>query len=224
MQVYRYILIAISATSILFTLFVVDHDSVRWIKESAIKVGLSNTEIIIAGIGDIKKGEHIRGDVDADLVLVEYSDYSCLLCAAMRDIFNRMLKEEKVQIIYRHLYKEYSGGSYERAVASECVARLLGEKAFQKYNDFLYEKQYTLRDEDIYTEAIRFGANSIEFNECIENNNDVREKIQSDSEEGWRLGARGTPYIIVVYKGEPVGISYANDYESFISHIFSFKK
>lgn len=216
----RFIVLLLCSIVILFTLFYTEHPSVRSIKNIASTIGLIDSDYTLVGITDIKSNDHVVGDEDSNVVLIEYSDFGCLLCAAMQSVFDRIVKDKKIRIVSRYLYAGTSGKYFERAVAAECIANELGEDAYNKYVDFLYESQNSIdNDKDLLAQAIRMGYNADKFIRCFENNDNVKEKILSDSEEGWKLGARGTPYIVVVYKNKPIGISYANEYSAFVDRI-----
>ena len=221
MSVRRWCVIVIALLSVVAALLYVEHPSVQFLKAGFVKIGAVDSVKTIVGITDIRSTDHTRGEADADIVLIEYSDYSCLLCAAMREVFSRMLREEKIQLVYRHLYQNFSGEAYKRAIAAECVAKHAGEEAFDLFNEYVYANQYQITEADITTKAIQLNIPAQEFDSCIRNDEAVREHIERDSREGWKLGARGTPYIVVVYKGFPVGISYANEYQAFVDRVFS---
>ena len=216
----RFIILFLCACALIFTLFYTEHPSVRAIKNISGSIGLIDSEYTIVGVSDIRSDDHFIGDEDSNVILVEYSDFGCLLCSAMRSVFDRLVKDKKVKVVSRHLYAGSSGKYFERAVAAECVALELGEDAYNQYVDFLYSNQRVIdNSKDLLTQAIRLGYDVKKFTRCIDSNESIKKKILRQSEEGWRLGARGTPYIIVVYDNEPVGISYANEYTAFINRI-----
>ncbi len=177
----------------------------------------------MVGITDVRSIDHTQGSHDANVLLIEYSDFSCVMCAMMQDNLKRIAEEERVLLVSRHLYPETSGTSFEKAVAAECVAKHAGEEAYFSFVQYLYKNQYIPDDSKLtmLQKAISLGTDIQEFERCIASDDRIRARIQNDSEEGWHLGARGTPYIVVVYKGRPIGISYANEYEKFLHRVRS---
>ena len=106
------------------------------------------------------------------------------------------------------------------AVAAECIAEHAGEDAYFAFSRYLYDNQHSIDNgTDLAERAVTFGVLSRDMQDCMRNNRKVRGRIGKDSDEGFRLGARGTPYIIVLHGGKPVGISYANEYGKFVERI-----
>ena len=208
---------------LLFIVFLyVEHPLVRPLKTAFATIGFIDSERVLVGITDIRSIDHVRGDRDASVVLIDYSDFGCVLCAAMQDNFDRIVKEEGVATVSRHLYLDMTGQSFHNAVAAECVAKHVGEEAYFTFSRYLYDNQHLsarTNSEHITQQAISLGINAQEFQDCITNDTVIRRKILHDSEEGRRLGAVGTPYIIVTYNGRPIGISYANEYSRFLERV-----
>ena len=219
----RKVSITIAIVLLLSTLLYTEHSLARPLKKAASLIGVIDSERTIVGISDVRSTDHSRGNEKSDVMLIEYSDFGCLMCAAMQENFNKIIEEEGVRIISRHLYPYGGGVFFEQAVAAECVAKNAGEDAYFEFSQFLYKNQRNIRSEEenntLTNKAISLGADARKYQECVENDEEIRTRIKNDSEEGWKLGARGTPYIVVVYKGVPVGISYANRYEEFLTRV-----
>jgi len=83
-------------------------------------------------------GDHMLGNPDAKITIIEYSDYECPFCKRFHPTIERIVKESggNVNWIYRH-YPLHQN-SFERLIAAECVAQLKGNDAFWKYSDLLF--------------------------------------------------------------------------------------
>lgn len=220
-KIRRKAVVFLAVVILLGTLFYTEHSSMRALKSIASGAGIIDSQHTIIGITDIRSIDHVRGDTDADVILIEYSDLSCVMCAAMQESFEKIVREENITLVSRHLYPHTEGFAFERAVAAECVAKHAGEEAFFTFLRYLYENQHTI-DEDVEgpkNKAIELGVDAQRYQKCITDDTEIRKHIQEDSEEGWRLGARGTPYIVVIYKDKPLGISYANEYAKFLERV-----
>ncbi len=201
-------------------LLYVEHPILRSVKHVAAGVGIVDSQHTVVGMQDIRSVDHVRGDADADVVLIEYSDLGCIMCAAMQENFKKIVREEGIMLVSRHLYPHKKGAAFEAAVAAECVAKHAGEEPFFLFTQYVYKNQRNISDTKMLeSKAIDLGADAQEFQECIATDMKVRDRIEEDSSEGWRLGSRGTPYIVVVYKDRPVGISYANEYSKFLERV-----
>ena len=217
----RRMAISLAVIIVVLTLLYVEHPSTHLLKRMGSAMGLSDSQHTIVGMTDIRSIDHIRGDPDANVVLIEYSDLGCVMCAAMQENFEKIVREEDVLLVSRHLYPYTEGYIFERAIASECVAKHGGEQAFFTFIKYLYENQHSLEEDAVplRDKAAELGVSEEDFKECVANDKSVRERVERDSEEGWKLGARGTPYIVVVYKDKPIGISYANEYTQFLDRV-----
>ena len=216
------IIIIIAVILLVSTLLYTEHPSVRALKDAGSLLGVIDSEMTLIGMTDIRSTDHRRGNENSALLLIEYSDFTCLMCGAMQENFERMVREENILVISRHLFPHGSGVSLERATAAECVAKHVDEDAFFAFAEYLYthrgEKDIT--QADLENKAVLLGADAEIYRRCLTADTSVRDRILKDSEEGWRLGARGTPYIVVVYNGVPIGISYANEYGRFLGTMY----
>ena len=85
-----------------------------------------------------EEGDHILGNPDAPIVVIEYSDYECPYCKNFDATMKQIVTESdgNVAWIYRHW--PIHQGSFEKLVAAECVAKLKGNDAFWKYSELLF--------------------------------------------------------------------------------------
>lgn len=220
MSTRRRVVMSIAVAMVVGVLLYVEHPMLRSIKHIAAGIGVVDSQHTVVGMRDVRSTDHVQGDTDADVVLIEYSDLGCIMCAAMQENFRKIVEEEGVMLVSRHLYPYKKGVAFEAAVAAECVAKHVGEESFFSFVRYVYENQRDVGDTKMLErKAVELGADSRRFQECIATDMKVRDRIEQDSDEGWRLGSRGTPYIVVVYKDKPIGISYANEYSKFLERV-----
>ncbi len=86
--------------------------------------------------------DHIRGNKNATVALVEYSDYQCPYCKSFHPSLVQVLNDYKDKIAW--VYRDYPLTSIHpnampAAIAAECVAQLKDENAFWEYSDVLFE-------------------------------------------------------------------------------------
>ena len=215
----QYVALIIAGLIVIFTLFYTENDAIEPFKSIARGIGLIDSEKTIRGIVDIRSADHVLGDVSSDIVILEFSDYECILCAAMRPVFERLVKEQDVAVVYRHLYRSRYSSGFLTAVYAECVGKHIGEVGFYAFTNDIYENQSSVDADYLLAAAIRTGIDPINLNQCVESDAEVKKKIEDESLEGWRLGARGTPFIVVIKDGTPLGVSYANRYEDFSKRV-----
>lgn len=89
-------------------------------------------------IPDYQEGEHILGNSNAPIVVIEYSDLECPYCKKFGDTMKEIMVESNGNVawVYRHWIVHPN--ALPKAAASECVAKLKGNEAFWKYIDLVF--------------------------------------------------------------------------------------
>ena len=88
----------------------------------------SDKEVLyeIKNVKDITTSDHIVGpDIEkASFVLIEYSDYTCLFCAAMRNTLKEIVDEYNATLVYRHFFPLANLNGIRRAVLQNVFLKL----------------------------------------------------------------------------------------------------
>lgn len=169
--------------------------------------------------GDIKisavsPSEHIIGNPDAPVVLVEYSDTECPFCKTFHGSLNTLMdtlgKEQKVAWVYRHfpLWKAEGGGqalhprAEKEAEATECAAKLGGNDAFWKYTNAVYAatpSNNRLEPTELPKIAKETGLDVALFNACLASG-EMAARVEAQYQEAKTAGAEGTPFSVLTTK------------------------
>ena len=153
----------------------------------------------------ITNEDHIRGNPNAPIKLVEYSDYECPFCNRFHPTMQQVLEEygDQVAWVYRHFpLKSIHPQAQISAEASECVAKLGGEDAFWTYTDLLFENaavdagQALTRDK-LLGYATQVGVSSTAVANCLDNG-ETTDLVNEDAAGGSAAGVTGTPGTILV--------------------------
>ncbi|MCX6753739.1 MAG: thioredoxin domain-containing protein [Candidatus Nomurabacteria bacterium] len=83
-------------------------------------------------------GDHLLGNPDAPIVVIEYSDYECPYCKAFHATMDQIVKGSNGNVAWIYRHWPIHQGSLEKLIAAECVATLKGNDAFWKYTDLLF--------------------------------------------------------------------------------------
>lgn len=170
----------------------------------------------------ITEKDHIRGNPNADVVIVEYSDFECPFCKRFHTTMQQVVSEygDRVAWVYRQfpLDQLHPVKARAEAVASECAAELGGNDAFWKFADRFMELTPSNNQTDIETvipQIVReIGLNESAFQTCFESGK-YDQHIEEDIQNAVATGGRGTPWSIVVTKsGNKYPLSGAQPYES----------
>ncbi len=195
----------------------------------AVATPTENTENIT--IKPVTEKDHIRGNPNAPIMLVEYSDYDCPFCSqfhsTMRQVMNTYGTDGQVAWVYRHFpLEQLHPNAPEIAAASECVAELGGNAAFWTFTDLVFdEKPIETRNGQDYIGstdmsqlpvfAERAGIDRAAFSSCISSGR-YDEAIAQDVQEAVAAGGTGTPYTVIVAGNEVLGtIPGAYPFENF---------
>lgn len=163
--------------------------------------------------------DHIRGNPNATVVIVEYSDYDCPFCKNFHETMNKIMaeygKDGRVAWVYRHLpLEQLHPNAHGIAAASECVAELGGNEAFWKFSDLIFGERSTIEQTNVaklpeYAE--KSGVDKVKFNACVDAGT-YTEKIKEDVVVAFKTGARGTPYSILMVGDQQGVINGAQPY------------
>jgi protein-disulfide isomerase len=163
--------------------------------------------------------DHIKGNPNAAILLVEYSDYDCPFCKQFHDTMNQIMREYgetgKVAWVYRHLpLTQLHPNAGKIAMAAECVAENAGNVAFWKFTDRVFAEK-TVQDPTnmsrIAEYAVDAGADRSSFELCYSSDK-MKEKIDASVAEAAAAGARGTPHTFIIVGDQKTVINGAQPY------------
>ncbi len=166
--------------------------------------------------------DHIRGDINAPVKIVEYSDTECPFCkrfhTTMKEVIDTYGKDGKVAWVYRHFpLDQLHSKARKEAVAMECANELGGNDKFWEYADRLYEVTPANNGLDLAELpkiAEYVGLDKAKFNTCLASTR-YDKHIQDEVENAQATGGNGTPWSIVVGKdGKKYPLSGAQPYAS----------
>jgi protein-disulfide isomerase len=165
-----------------------------------------NTELKIA---PIDASDHILGNPDAEIVIVEYSDLECPYCKGFHETMKKIMDEYgptgKVAWVYRHFpLTQIHAQAQPAAEATECVAKLGGNDKFWEYTNALSAgAPASLSKDNLLTAATSIGINGAEFKACIASDY-PKQEVAKDIADGNAIAKVdkqfGTPYNILISK------------------------
>ena len=133
------------------------------------------------------------GDLESDVVLVEYSSVTCPFCANFHaetfpSIKAEYLDDERILYVYKHFVRNEVDLIVGNAM--ECAGE---QGSFFEYKNLVYENQNRLTQPEALSEwAEQLGLNMEAFNECVEEGRYI-EKVNAESTEGRNNGITVTP-------------------------------
>lgn len=142
--------------------------------------------------------EHIRGDKNAQLTWIEYSDLECPFCKRIHPDLQKALEEYKGKIrwVYRHFpLDQIHPKADKEAEATECAAELGGNDGFWKMVDKIFETTPSnngLNLDDLPKLAGQIGLDQNKFKSCLDSGK-FADKVEKQFKAGEKAGVTGTP-------------------------------
>lgn len=173
----------------------------------------------------------VRGNQDAPLTIVEFSDFQCPFCARFQIqtlplILEQYVETGKVKFVYRDFPIQNSHpNAMPAAAASECAHE---QDKYWEYHDMLFENQSVWNKVEITSAIVIFkefatelNLNQEQFDSCLDSGKYIDE-INNDLTDGRNYGVTGTPGFFI--GNDEVGfvkLNGAQPFEAFKSLIDS---
>lgn len=156
---------------------------------------------------------HIKGNPDATVTLVEYSDLQCPACATFQPALNEVmaLYGDNLRFEYKHFPLPIHPQAVPAAVAAEAAGQ---QGKFFEFHDLLFENQQT------WSQSANARTFFLQYAEQLELDMDMfrrhmnasllRDYVQNQFNEGRQLGITGTPTFFL--NGERMQIQTFQDF------------
>jgi protein-disulfide isomerase len=138
----------------------------------------------------------IRGDKDAKLTIVEFSDFQCPYCQRAMGTLEQVLAKypADVRVVYRHLpLDRIHPNARPAAEASACADE---QGRFWEYHDKLFQNNRALAREDLVRYAGEVGLDAARFQACVDERR-FKDKVEADLQAAREVGITGTPAFVV---------------------------
>lgn len=149
----------------------------------------------------IEDNDPVLGDPDAEISIVEFSDFQCSYCARsfsttqaefrQSDYFN----SGQVNWVYKHFpLQSIHPLAQKAAEAGECANR---QGKFWDYHDTLFENQRRLDVASLKSYASTLGLDTDEFDRCLDEN-EAKGEVSKELSVARAAGGQGTPFFVVI--------------------------
>ncbi len=146
---------------------------------------------------------HVKGNQDSNIVVVEFSDFQCPACAATQPYIDQIYQDyqDKIKFVYRHFpLHSLHPNAQLAAQAAEVAAE---EGKFWEYHDLLFANQSDWENlsgdellEKFSAYAQQLQIDKTLFSERIESDQ-IKQRVQSDEQAALQLGLNSTPTFFV---------------------------
>ncbi|MBT5023328.1 thioredoxin domain-containing protein [Candidatus Woesearchaeota archaeon] len=140
----------------------------------------------------------IKGDLDAPVTIVEFSEFECPFCAKFYSDTYLKIKSEyidtgKVRIVFRDFPLGFHANAQKAAEAAECAG---DQDMYYDMHDMLFEDGVVGGVTTFKKYAKELGLDTEEFDECLDSDKHAQE-VQDDMAAGSSFGVSGTPAFFI---------------------------
>ena len=145
--------------------------------------------------GEFHSVEHVLGNPDAPVTVLEYGDFECPYCAAAAPVLRELVAESQgqVKLVFRHFPL---AGNHPHALTAALAAEAAGAQgAFWPMHDVLFARQDRLSDTALRAYADELGLDGGQV--VGEAAQQFAAKVAADFEQGLADEVAGTPTVVV---------------------------
>ena len=137
-----------------------------------------------------------KGPAAAPVTIVEFSDFECPYCGGLFPTLKQVENNyaDKIRIVYRQFPLSNIHPHAEKAAEASLCA--FEQQHFWEFHDSMFGNQRELSVADLKQRAVDLKLDTAKFNECLDSGRQVA-AIQSDIQEGARVGVTGTPALFI---------------------------
>ena len=153
-------------------------------------------------VKDVSATDHIRGNKNAKVTLIEYSDFECPFCKNFVATLDQALKDfpNDVRLVFRQYPLSFHPNAEMDAEVSECVAKIGGEAAFWKFHDKIYADTAangsSFTEDQLMAMVKGLGVNDAAVKKCTDAG-DMKARVAADTASGNDSGVEGTPALFI---------------------------
>jgi protein-disulfide isomerase len=168
----------------------------------------------------VDETDYIRGNPNAPILMVEYSDYDCPFCTQYHAVMKQIMDEYGITGRLAWVYRQFPIGQLHPnapkiAEAALCVGDIGGNKAFWEFTDLIFSERNLNEPTNmsrlpVYAE--RAGVSQNEYISCL-NSGRMEPKLLEQIEDAYKAGAKGTPYTVLIVGNQQAVINGSQSYE-----------
>ena len=137
----------------------------------------------------------IKGPVDAEISIVEYSDFQCPFCGRIGATLTKVKDAYpgKVRIVFKHFPL---GFHKEAPLASEAALAARAQGKFWEYHDVLFKNMKALKRPDLDRYAEEMKLDMVAFKKALDERT-YKAQVDADMASGATVKVSGTPSVFI---------------------------
>lgn len=147
---------------------------------------------------ELLDSDYVRGNPDAPITLIEYSDYECPYCQRFHPTVSTLVSQRTdVKWIYRQFPLPIHSLAREKSLAALCVGSLAGDDAFWNFTDTLFSLSTSATMTEVVQVADKIGVSKDELRACMADERIVA-TLEQSLIDGQNAGITGTPGMLIL--------------------------
>jgi len=147
---------------------------------------------------DLTDDDSVKGDPNAPVTIVEFSEYECPFCARFYSQTYLQIVEEyvdtgKVKVVFRDFPLSFHKNAQKAAEAAECAGE---QDQYYDMHDKLFGDGVVGGVTTFKKYAQEIGLNTADFDACLDSGNMAAE-TKKDMSDGQAAGVKGTPAFFI---------------------------
>lgn len=146
---------------------------------------------------EVQDDDHLKGNPQASVVLIEYLDFECPVCASYDPVMKQLIEEFGEQVLFVERYFPLIG--HKNAMNAALAAQAAHNQGqYEKMHDLLFTKQGEWGDKQFtemnifFAYAKEIGLDEEQFKTDM-TAKETRERVERDLNAGRQLGVNSTP-------------------------------
>ncbi len=147
-------------------------------------------------IGVASEGFPQKGNADAPVTIVEFSDFECPYCSRVLPSLRQVMDEysDSVRVVFRQFPLNSIHPRAQKAAEASLCANEQGK--FWEIHDAMFEEQKSLAVDQLKEKAARLGLDTEAFDSCLDQGR-FSEQVATDIRDGSAVGVSGTPAFFI---------------------------
>jgi protein-disulfide isomerase len=156
----------------------------------------------------VNETDHVQGEADSPVTLVEYGDYECPHCGRAHPIIKRVQHRfgKKLRFVFRNFPLKQMHPMAEPAAETAEFAATHGK--FWEMHDAIFENQKQLAPELLFELALQLKLSTEDLRTALQDETFAK-RVRHDFVAGVRSGVNGTPTFFI--NGERLDTAWEYD-------------
>jgi protein-disulfide isomerase len=162
----------------------------------------------------VRPEDHVQGNIDAAVTMVEYGDYQCPYCAAAHPLVKQLQRHFRTDLrfVFRNFPLTQAHPLAQMAAELAEAAALQGK--FWPMHDWIYENQEQWSEagaEELLGGIVAVGLDAEALEHALKQP-EIAKRIKADFTGGVRSGVNGTPSFFIngrLHQGSPGALAQA---------------